>query len=137
MEATISYMMHRKVWTARTEDTVGKVDEILVSHHLSSVPVVDPQGVVFGILSAPDLMRWHSECDDPRMRSVRAWEICTYKPVEVGPDTPVRDVAALMVKHKIHHVLVTEDHQIKGIVSSLDFIEQFVLKGYLGPRLDG
>lgn len=135
METPVSLMMHKRVWTASTEDTIERVDEILISHQLSSVPVVDPKGAVFGILSAPDLMRWHAERDDPRTKAVRAWEICTYRPVEVRPDTPMREVAELMVRHKIHHVLVTEDHLVKGIVSALDFVEQYVLKGSPEPSL--
>jgi len=133
MESTISYMMHRTVWSASTEDTVDRVDELLISHHLESVPIIDPRGVLFGILSAPDLMRWHAEHDDPRARTVRAWEICTYRPVEVGPDTPIREVAEMMVRRRIHHVLVTENHHVMGIVSALDFVEQLVLKGTLAP----
>jgi CBS domain-containing protein len=131
MDKPISYMMTKSVQTADTEDTVERVEELLRSHRLSSVPVVDAKGVIFGIISASDLLRFHSMRKNPK--AVRAWEMCTYKPLEVGPATPVGEVARLMVENKIHHVIVSEDRSIQGFVSSLDFVEQYVLKGAFDP----
>jgi len=126
MDRPISYMMTKSVCTADSEDTVERVEEILNSHRLSSVPVVDSKGVSFGIISASDLVHFHAARKNAK--AVRAWEICTYKPIEVGPTTSVDEVAGLMVKNKIHHVVVTENGSIVGFVSSLDFVEQYVLK---------
>jgi signal-transduction protein with cAMP-binding, CBS, and nucleotidyltransferase domain len=36
-------------------------------------------------------------------------------------------VAQLMTKHKIHHVVVTEERKVVGFISALDFVEQFLL----------
>lgn len=127
MERSISRIMRKTVRTVWSEDTVEKVDAFLGAHGLSSVPVVDGKGAVFGIISAGDLVRFHAA--KKNAKAVRAWELCTYKPVEVGPATPEREVAQLMLKKKIHHVLVTERGVLKGVVSSLDFVEQYVLRG--------
>jgi CBS domain-containing protein len=131
MDKPISYMMTKTVQTANTEDTVERIEELLNSHGLSSVPVVDSKGVLFGIISASDLLRFHSTGKSPK--ASHAWEICTYKPIEVSPTTPVGEVAKLMVKNKIHHVVVSENKSIQGFVSSLDFVEQYVLKGTPNP----
>jgi len=126
MDKPISQMMTKSVWTANTEDTIEKVEELLNTHRLSSVPVVDSNGVIFGIISAPDLVHFHSGRKNPK--AMRAWEVCTYKPIEIGAATSVSEVARLMVKNKIHHVVVTENGAIKGFVSSLDLIEHYGLK---------
>jgi len=131
MDRPISYMMTKSVWTADTQDTVERVEELFNSHHLSSVPVVDSKGVIFGIISASDLLHFNSARKNPK--TVRAWEICTYKAIEVGPTTAIGEVARLMVKNKIHHVVVSENGSIQGLVSSLDFVEQYVLKGAPNP----
>jgi len=127
MDKAVSRMMTKSVWTVDTEDSIERVSGLLNTHRLTSVPVVDSKGVVFGIISAADLLHFHAEKKNPKI--VRAWELCTYKPIEVGPATPVNEVARLMVKNSIHHVLVTENGLIMGFVSSLDFIEQYILKG--------
>jgi len=35
-------------------------------------------------------------------------------------------VARLMIKNKVHHVVVTDSEDIAGVVSSLDFVRTFV-----------
>jgi len=131
MDKPISYMMRKSVWTVDSEDTVERVEELLSSHRLSSVPVVDSKRAIFGIISASDLVNFHAARKNPK--AVRAWEICTYKPIEVGPTATIGEVARLMVKNKIHHVVVSENGSIVGFVSSLDFVEQYVLKGAPDP----
>ena len=131
MDRPISYLMTKSVWTADCEDTVERVEELLNSHRLSFVPIVDSKGVIFGIISASDLAHFHAARKNPK--AVRAWEICTHKPIEVGPTATVGDVARLMVKNKIHHVVISENRSVVGFVSSLDFVEQYVLKGTPNP----
>jgi len=125
MDAPVSSVMTQCVFTVDTQDTIEKVEAVMNSHGLSSVPVVDEQNITFGIISAADLVHFHSGKKNPK--AVRAWEMCTYKPLEASPDVPIREVAALMVDHHIHHVIVTEHRVVKGFVSSLDLIRHCCL----------
>ena len=50
----------------------------------------------------------------------------SYKPITVSPDTPISEVARLMIEHKIHHVVVTDSERIAGVVSSFDFVRTFL-----------
>ena len=127
MSKPISHMMTKNVWKVGSEDTIESVDAMLISHKLSAVPVVDAKGAVFGIISSADLLHFHAARKNPK--AVRAWELCTYKPIAVSPETSVMDVAKLMIKNKIHHILITQDGTLRGIVSALDFVEQYVLHG--------
>ena len=61
---------------------------------------------------------------DPK--AVKAWEICTYRPIEVTPDTPAIEVAELMLTHQVHHVVVMDNEALMGIVSALDFVRLFL-----------
>jgi CBS domain-containing protein len=36
------------------------------------------------------------------------------------------DVARLMIDTNIHHVVVTEGEELKGVVSSMDFVRTFL-----------
>jgi signal-transduction protein with cAMP-binding, CBS, and nucleotidyltransferase domain len=33
----------------------------------------------------------------------------------------------MLVQHKVHHVVITENRKVIGFVSALDFVEQFLL----------
>jgi CBS domain-containing protein len=107
--------------TVDMQDTVHRVEEILVEHDLSSVPVIDPERRdCFGIISLKDIAHFNATRRNPR--TTLAWEMCTYKPLTVGPQTSIAEVGRMMVEHQIHHVVVVEDARIAGIVSSLDVI---------------
>lgn len=129
MDQPISSIMQRIVNPAGMDDTVEEVERILNTHDFSCVPVVGDNGGVLGILTSRDLLHFHATGKDPK--TVYAWEICNYKPIEVSPDTPISEVAALMVNNKIHHIVVATNGSMKGIVSSLDFVRLFLSQG--GP----
>ena len=126
MNELISHVMAKTVWTAVMEDTAEDVEDLLNRRSLSAVPVVDADGGIFGIVSAADISHVHAAKKNPK--AVRAWELCTHKPVAVRPETSVGEVARLMIKHKIHHILVTKNGKLCGIVSALDFVQRFVLR---------
>ena len=65
---------------------------------------------------------------------VRAWQSCTYKMITVRPDASVSEVAGLMVEKSLHYVVVTEDADIQGMLSSLDFVRIFISSPSVPPR---
>ena len=126
MSQPISSIMQAIVAPVSMDDTVDDVEAMMKSHHISCAPVYDTDGTILGILTKSDLFRFGMTGKDPK--TVKAWEICSYRPIEVTPDTPLDEVADLMLTHRIHHVVVMENEAMKGIVSSLDFVKLFAKK---------
>lgn len=124
MSKSISSIMHRLVNPASMDDTVAEVEALMKSHRVSSAPVYDSDGAILGIITSTDLVNFHALGRDPM--TTKAWEICTYRPIEVTPETPIEAVADLMLTHRVHHVVVMENEAMKGIVSSLDFVKLFL-----------
>ena len=124
MSQAISSMMQRQVWSVGLDETVQAVEAQMAAKRLSWVPVLESNGVVLGIISASDLLRFHADKKDPS--KVCAWQLCTYKPITVRADATVGEVARLMVEKSIHHVVVTEGADIQGVLSSLDFVRTFI-----------
>lgn len=125
MSQTISALMRRDVACVGPDDTLQAVEALMVARDLSWVPVVEGGGAVLGVISSTDLLRFHAEGKDPSV--VCAWQICTYKPIVVSPDTPLGEVARRMVESNIHHVVVADDAGLKGVVSSFDFVRTFMV----------
>lgn len=125
MATPISSLMTMPVITVRADDTVTAVAEVLGRHHLSFVPVIEgAAGPALGIISAGDIVHFRTGgCD---LDTLKAWQICAYKPLAVGPDASAADVARLMVDHQAHHVLVLRNHELAGVVSSLDFVRHYI-----------
>ena len=123
MSQPISSIMQDCVTSVGMDATVAEVASLLKSRHISSAPVLDGGGVILGIVTSSDAMTLQVRGRDPNNTS--AWEICSYRPIEVPPDMPIPEVARLMLTHQIHHVVVMDNASLKGIVSSLDFVKLF------------
>jgi len=122
-----SSIMRGMVSPVSMDASIASVEALMKARRISSTPVYDTDGAILGIITATDLIKFQSTGKDPG--SVKAWEICSYRPIEVTPDTPATDVAHLMLTHKVHHVVVMENEALKGIVSSLDFVRLFLEQG--------
>ncbi len=124
MDKPISLLMNKHTTTVDFNDTIDKVEKLMISHKFSCVPVIDSNQGCFGVISYPDIVRFHEMGKNPKTE--RAWELCTHKVIEVSPDTSDRETATLMLKNKIHHIVIIENKRIKGIVSSLDFVIEYL-----------
>ena len=124
MTQPISSLMTRQVRSVGMDDTVASVEALFAREGLSWAPVLESALTIVGVISAADLLRFHSQGQDPT--AVRAWQLSSYKPITVSPDTPVSKVARLMTEDKIHHVVVTDSDGIVGVVSSMDFVQTFL-----------
>jgi CBS domain-containing protein len=108
---------------------------------ISGAPVVDDEGRCIGVISATDFIRWAE--DGPRPDSnpdacaCSPWqiieehefpegcvrEIMTTDPVTAPPETPVGDLARMMLNAHIHRVIVVDrGGRPVGVVSSTDIL---------------
>ena len=127
MNQPISSLMTRQVWTIGMDDTVQQVEDLLSDKGLTWAPVLDPAGVIIGVISASDLLQFHAQGRDPQ--AMHAWRLCTYRPISVDHAAPAREVARSMVEQRIHHVVVMNGDKLAGVVSSLDFVRAYAEQG--------
>jgi predicted transcriptional regulator len=139
---------------------IPELVDFLISHRVSGVPVME-KGNLVGIVSRSDLVRAvslerslagivaqafeHEDFapGDPaaivglRSSAVQALQDRTVRaimvtdPISVGPDTPVIEVARLLVAKHMHRVLVTDGTRLLGLISSLDVV-RLVAEGKAG-----
>lgn len=119
----ISTLMQREVRSVGMDDSVQSVQELMTREGLVWVPVLDEGGSLVGVISASDLLAFHGRREDAA--AVRAWQLCTYKPVSVAPEAPVEEVAALMLSRRVHHVVVMRADSMQGVVSTFDLLRAF------------
>lgn len=53
---------------------------------------------------------------------MRVLDVMTSPPISVGPDTPLKEVAKLLVEHRITGVPVVESGSVLGVVSQADIV---------------
>ncbi|MEE4245286.1 MAG: CBS domain-containing protein [Kangiellaceae bacterium] len=125
MDKAVVSLVAPKPVKVGVDDNINTVIETLDKNKLPCVPVVDADGKCFGVISASDLVHFQKMNFNPKIE--HAWELCTHNFIEVSSDVSVKQVAELMVKNKIHHIVISDNSVLKGIVSSLDILESGLL----------
>ncbi len=89
----------------------------MLSMGIHAVPVMEGNDVL-GIVTSTDLIDdWP---DDEPLTTVMS-----PVPTEIPNDASVREAAELMLADRVHHLLVTDEREVIGILSSLDLLEAF------------
>lgn len=126
MNVKIDELMVRKVVTARQFETVGAARERMRAKKVHALPVIDDEGQPVGMLTANDLM--DGVPDDLPLNSVVSPKVFT-----VPRYDGVHIAARVMRNHGIHHVVVTDEKRVVGVLSSFDLLRlvedhRFVMK---------
>ena len=116
MNVKIADLMAKRVITAQPHHTLEHVQGLMRRNRIHAVPVVGPEGEAVGILSSADLTHaMNGATPASRVMTERVFTVPAYNDVHVA--------ARIMRKHKIHHVVVTHEKRVVGIISSLDLLK--------------
>lgn len=142
----IKDIMTKEVVTVREEDTVEKCANLLITHGLSGLPVIDENGKIKGIVTEGDLIRRASRIKGPAALEVlggifylespkkfmddliktmgnSAKDIMTKEVITVSPEKTIEDAATLLVQRKIKRLpVVDKEGNLIGIVSRKDIM---------------
>ena len=109
----------------RPEDDGETLAQAMTEGGFGSVPIVDQDRHLLGIVSEFDLLRALNE--EKHLASVKAGDLMTPNPITVSPETPTMDIIqSLEAKHLIRMPVVNEEGKLLGVVARRD-----VLQGYL------
>lgn len=111
-------IMTRDVVTVDSTATVREAAQILTRQQLSGAPVVDERGRIVGIVSEADVIAHPAG----RVADVMSKNILT-----VAEETPLEEIAALMMTRKIKRLPVLRGDKLVGIVSRADIVATVAL----------
>jgi len=129
---------------------LSELADLLISRRITGAPVLEA-GALVGMVSRSDFVRCLSldrslaglitegveqdefapaEVAPNPTKSVSSAElagryvrdIMVTQPLTVAPDTPVTEVAALLISQHHHRVMVIEGKSVRGIISSMDLV---------------
>jgi CBS domain-containing protein len=130
-------IMTRRVISVGRDASVFEAVRLMLQHRISGLPVVDPAGILVGMITEGDFLRRAeagTERHRPRWLEVflgpgraaveyahshgrKVYEVMSDQPYSVSEDTPLEKIVDLMESHKIKRVPVTRDGRLIGIVS--------------------
>lgn len=136
-------VMTTQVITVAPDTPVKEIAQLLLTHHISGVPVVSPEGKLVGIVTEADLLyKERPEVEEAgllrlfrrgqlaeaerKAEGLVARDVMSSPVVTVTEETPLREVAALMARRQINRVPVVRGDQVVGIVSRADVLRALV-----------
>lgn len=151
MPETARDVMQTHVVALSPDDPMYVAQRLFYEEGIHGAPVVDDGGTVVGMLTSTDILRALAEAKevspvDPgvygndldashggwgiapedfklRVRDAIVSEYMTEDLVHVAPEMPVSALARTMRENQIHRVLVLEDGDVRGIVSTFDLVQ--------------
>lgn len=145
-------VMTADVMSVQDTMTVRELANLLIEKEVSGMPVTDANGQLVGVVSVTDLATmasdnsafapdrsnpdffvhgWEDElnADDLRQLHIEdegltVADIMTPTVYTVDSDQKVAEVAKTMVEGHLHRLLVVEDRQVIGIVTTLDLLKE-------------
>ena len=121
---TARQVMEDAVFTVSPDTKGTRIAEILTEGSFGSVPVVDEDRTLVGLVSEFDLLRVMDQGKD--LRQVTASEMMTRDVVTATEQTLVPDVVKLLQKHHLIRVPVVENKKLVGVVARCDVVFGYV-----------
>ena len=126
MNVKIADIMSKRVVTAQLHHSVDHLRALLKRNRIHALPIVGPDSEARGIVTTADLaadLKGGTPARHVMTAQVRS--VPAYNGVEVA--------ARIMRKHRIHHVVVTHEKSVIGMISSFDLLKlvesrSFVMK---------
>ncbi|SMC46922.1 CBS domain-containing protein [Desulfocicer vacuolatum DSM 3385] len=143
---TAKEIMEKKIISVTPDTDISQAVEILLNNHINGMPVVDENGALKGILCQSDLIFQQKNISLPpiltfldgiiplssskkmeqemkKMAASTVAQAMVTDPVTVTPDTPISDIAMLMVEKHFHTIPVVEEGKVVGIVGKEDVLK--------------
>lgn len=138
-------IMTTKLLTVTEETGVEELARLFDERGVNAMPVLDAAGHLAGIVTQTDLVEQDKPLHIPTVISIFDWVIyleseknfkeevakitartvgslCSREVVTCTPETPVSEIAELMVEHKAHLIPVLDGKELVGVVARLDII---------------
>ncbi|MDA8098364.1 MAG: CBS domain-containing protein [Nitrospiraceae bacterium] len=132
--------MTMEVVTVKKEADIRAAADLLTKHRISGMPVVDDEDRVVGVISEADILavtgikRDHGFKDilrhllgEPVPKVVKdghqVSDLMSSPPITTGPDSDIREVAAILDEKRIKRLPVVNDEgKLLGVISRADII---------------
>lgn len=130
----VSFVMTKKVFKVRMDDTIGTIHEILENANFHHLLVVEGNKLV-GVISDRDVLKAISpfigtlseHTHDIVTLNKKAHQIMNHKPITVFKYTSLQEAATIMLDNNISCLpVVSPESGIEGIVTWKDILEYYV-----------
>jgi CBS domain-containing protein len=123
--------------SVRPEALLAEVQDLMLEHDISAVPVIDERGEMRGLLSTTDIVREAGAgASDPARTRItppprHARDLMRRDVISVDENAPIAEAASKMTAYRIHRVVVLRDGAPVAVLSTRDAV-----RAMLAHRID-
>jgi CBS domain-containing protein len=126
-------VMTTNLVAAREGTTAREISTKLLIGNFNSLPVIDSNIKVIGIVTAIDILRAIRQ--GKNLDSIRAIDIMTRNPVVVKQHTEINEIIDIILQKAIILVpVINDEHRLIGVVDRLDILRQKLNEKFLTVR---
>jgi len=114
----VEEIMSSPVISTLKSATIYHLKDLFKRENINATPIIDKDGKILGIITSSDVAAVHNN-------SLYIQDILSTKVHICLKNNRIKDAAKTMVKHDIHHLVVMDNGNIVGMVSSMDIIKFF------------
>ena len=123
MRVQVKDFMSVPVFTTVVDSSVGYVRELMERKRVHAIPIVEVNDsevnkdvIIRGIITATDLRGVTDE-------SIPVQEVMTERVFVITKNANAQAAAQMMLRQKVHHLVVMDEGHIVGMLSALDFVK--------------
>ena len=110
-----------QVFTIRPDQTIHEALQVLVSHNIGGLVVLDENGNIVGVLTERDVLRFVA-AENPDF-STPVHNVMTKNIIIGAPQDDLHSVAHTMTEKRFRHLPVVEKGKLMGIVTIGDVLK--------------
>ena len=131
----IKEVMNPEVFVVQENEQVGHARNLMLSHGISKLVVVDGQGKPVGMVTEKDLTR-KLRGNGPKWKSrpidkISIRRIMSTDPITANPNDEIHTAIELLIKNNIGSIPIVDEDGIAGIITKTDLMKVYTdkLKG--------
>lgn len=128
----INEVMNPEVFVVQENQQVGQARNLMISHGISRVVVVDENGLPVGMVTEKDLTKklkgkgpqWKSRPID----KISIKRVMSSNPITANPKEDVQKIIELLIKNHIGSIPIVDEDGIAGIITKTDLMNVYTDK---------
>ena len=124
----LAELLKRRVYTVRKDISLTEVIEKLAKLNVGSLPVIDKDSKLLGIISERDLIKNAHLFRSNNFLSFKVGDVMTKEVIKCNSMATSEDLMSLMTDYKIRHIPIVRGNFLIGIVSIGDVVKRLLEK---------
>jgi CBS domain-containing protein len=128
----INEVMNPEVFVVQENDQVGHARNLMLSHGISRVVVVDGNGIPVGMVTEKDLTR-KLKGNGPKWKNrpidkISIKRVMSSNPITANPNDEIHTAIELLIKNNIGSIPIVDEDGIAGIITKTDLMKVYTDK---------